>query len=691
MIHKSVCRLCKADCGILAVVENGRLVRVEGDPACPLNRGALCAKGQALPQLLYDPDRLDRPLARDGGRYQPVSWERALDEIAAALARIRTKYGGAALATYEGASFSRVNTQAYIRRFLHYFGSPNRTGTESLCVAPKYVAARATFGPGLLPTGDFARADVILLLGANPAVTAMHRYLRAMDDVLAAKRAGGKLVVVDPVFTETAAKADLWVPIRPGTDLAFLLGLIRVVIEEGLYDRNFVARHTVGFEDLARTVRDYTLETVERLTGVSGSYLKRVARLFAGARRAVVDRREGLMHGRQATQTNRALLLLAAVCGQVDREGALRFTPSLSLNRKVLAEDRLPADAVFFARDRFPFGDEAGLLPETILSGRPYPVKALIVTAGNPVMAWPNTAKVIRALRELELLVVIDLYRTETADLAHYVLPGTTCLERSDLSTNSLMPHPLVRLAGRVLPPQGGARAEWRVFNELGRRLFGEGYAHASEEAFLEDLLAGSGVTLADLREKPEGVLYRENRPGRYLENGFPTGSGKIELYSHMLAQAGFDPLPRYEADGPAPDGEYPYHLITGSRLAFYSHSTLMNLPWLHDLHPLHCAEVAPEVAEAEGLQDGDHVGVVTSKGAVTLPVKVMDDSFPGVVLVRHGFGHTGGGRLAVAKGGANVNYLTDDLDNDPLAGTPAYRDRVCRLEKVQHGGGGQA
>jgi len=683
MIHRSVCRLCKADCGILAVVENGRLVGVEGDPACPLNRGALCAKGQALPQLLYDPDRLDGPLARDGEGFRPVSWERALDEMAAALVRIRTKYGGAALATYEGASFSRVNTQAYIRRFLHYFGSPNRTGTESLCVAPKYVAARATFGPGLLPTGDFARAEVILLLGANPAVTAMHRYLRAMDDILAAKEAGGKLVVVDPVYTETAAKADVWVPIRPGTDLAFLLGLIRLVIEENLYDRDFVARYTVGFEDLARAVREYTPEAVERLTGVPGSCLRQVARLFAGAGRAVADRREGLMHGRQATQTNRALLLLAAVCGQVDREGALRFTPSLSLNRKVLAEDRLPADAVFFARDRFPFGDEAGLLPETILSGRPYPVKALIVTAGNPVMAWPNTAKVIRALRELELLVVIDLYRTETADLAHYVLPGTTCLERNDLSTNSLMPYPLVRLAARVLPPKGEAWPEWRVFNELGRRLFGNGYAHASEEAFLEDLLDGSGVTLGALRDGPEGVVYGEVRPGRYLESGFPTASGKIELYSHMLAQAGFDPLPRYEAQGPAPDGEYPYHLITGSRLAAYSHSTLMNLPWLHDLSERPCAEVAPDLAEAQGLRDGDEVRVVTPQGAVNLPVKVLNASCRKVVLVRHGFGHTAGGRLAVAKGGANANYLTDDLANDPLAGTPAYRDGVCRVEKM--------
>jgi len=678
---KSVCRLCKADCGILATVEQNRLVGVEGNPDCPLNRGALCSKGQAMVQLVYDPDRVTRPLRRDGNGFRPVAWGETLDEIAAALQLIKAKYGATALATYEGASFSRANTQAYIRRFLHYFGSPNRTGTESLCVAPKYVAARATFGPGLIPTADFASAGVILLFGANPAVTGMHRYLRAMDDILAARRRGAKLVVVDPILTDTAAKADLWVPVRPGSDLVLLLGLIRIIIEEGLYDREFVSRYTVGFEDLAHSVGEYTPERVERLTGVPQALTVEVARLFAGAGRAVIDRREGLMHSTRATQTNRALLLLAAICGQVDREGALTFTPALPLNQGVLAQDRLPSGTSFFARNRFPFGDEAGLLPETILSARPYPIKALIVTAGNPVMAWPNTEKVIRALKELELLVVIDLYQTETAAYADYVLPGVTCLERNDLSMNNLMPFPLVRLAGRVLPPRAEAWTEWRIFNELGRRLYGPEYAYASEEAFLDDLLAGSGISLADLQEHPDGIIHREKKPGRFLTDGFPTPSGKIELYSGMLKEAGFDPLPRYREKAPA-DENYPYKLITGSRLSFYSHSTLMNLPWLYDLYPRHYAEVAPDVAAAAGVRDEDLVEIITPHGSVSLPVKVMEASFPGVVLIRHGFGHTGGGRLAVEKGGVNVNYLTGDLENDPLAGTPAYREGSCRLER---------
>ncbi|MGB9905008.1 MAG: molybdopterin-containing oxidoreductase family protein, partial [Desulfotomaculales bacterium] len=251
-IVKSVCRLCKADCGILVHVDSrGRAVKVEGDPESPPNRGALCSKGNALLQLVYDPDRVTRPVRRRGdGGWEEVSWPQALDEIAARLSAIGERYGGTALATYEGSSFTRANTQAYVRRFLHYFGSPNRTGTESLCVTPKYVAAEATLGRGLLPVGDFRRARAIFLFGANPAFTSMHRYLRITEDILAAKERGATLVVVDPVFTATAAKADLWVPIKPGTDLALILAMIRVIVEEGLYDAEYVCRHTSGFDSL---------------------------------------------------------------------------------------------------------------------------------------------------------------------------------------------------------------------------------------------------------------------------------------------------------------------------------------------------------------------------------------------------------------------------------------------------------
>ena len=688
-IVKSVCRLCKADCGILVHVDaRGRAVKVEGDPESLPNRGALCSKGNALLQLVYDPDRVTRPLRRrrDGG-WEEVSWPQALDEIAARLSAIRERYGGTALATYEGSSFTRANTQAYVRRFLHYFGSPNRTGTESLCVTPKYVAAEATLGRGLLPVGDFRRAKAIFLFGANPAFTSMHRYLRIMDDILAAREQGAALVVVDPVFTATAAKADLWVPIKPGTDLALILAMIRVIVEEGLYDAEYVRRHTSGFDSLRAAVGRYTPEWAERLTTVPAGRIGELARLYGACRPAVVDRREGCMHNTQATQTNRALLILAALGGNIDCPGGLVFNPTPPLNQGVLARDRLPQEARFFARPKFPWGDEAGLLPEVILSEKPYPIKALLVTAGNPVMAWPNTKKVIAALKKLELLVVTDLYETETAQLAHFLLPGTTCLERTDLSLSSLRPFPLIRLAQRAIAPVGEAWPEWRIFNELGRRLCGEDFPFPSEEAFLDALLQGSGYTYAELAENPGGLLYGDLPVGRYLSGGFPTPSGKIEIYSPVLEKAGFDPLPRYKEERETGSAaEYPYALVAGARLPVFSHSTLMNLPWLNALSSGHWAEISEEIAREKGLQEGDLVRITTPRGAVALPVKILPAAWPGLVLVRHGFGHTGGGRLAQAISGANVNRLTDDLSLDPLAGTPAYRELSCNIEKVKAG-----
>ncbi len=687
-VSLSVCRLCKADCGIKVHVNDaGVVLKVEGDPKSPLNRGGLCSKGLAARQLIYDPDRISRPMRRHPARgWEAVSWDSALDEIATTLERIRRRYGGTALATYEGASFTRLNTQAYFRRFLHYFGSPNRTGTESLCVGPKYVAAQGTYGKGMIPTGDFGEAGGIFLFGTNPAHTAIHRYLRVMDDILAAQRRGAPLVVVDPLFSDTAAKADLWVPIKPATDLALVLAMIWVMLKEGLYDREFVAKHTVGFENLAAAVVDYTPQWASAVTTVPAAEIVKLTRLYAACRPAVIDRREGCMHGRQATQTNRAMLILAALGGNVDRPGGFVFNPDLPLNQTVFAREKVPPGADYFAREfGFPWGDVAGLLPEAILREKPYPIKALIVTAGNPVMAWPNTAKVRRALQQLELLVVTDLYETETAQLAHFLLPGTTFLERTDLCMNNLMPPSLIRLAQKVIEPPGEARSEWWVMNELGRRLYGDEFTYASEEAFLSELLQGSGYTFGELEQSPRGFIYRDKTRGKYLRDGFPTPSGRIELEAGMFKEAGFDPLPRYKE--PEEAGDFPYYLVSGARQPMYTHSTLMNLPWLNDLETGHRVEIADAIACAQGLKNGDLAVITTEQASVTLPVKIMPAAWPGLVLIRHGFGHTGGGQLARDKQGVNVNLLTDDLAMDPLSGAPAYREMRCRVEKVKPGG----
>lgn len=671
---KSICALCNCDCGIIASVDGGCLVELEGDPACPLNRGALCAKGKALKQLVYDPDRVLEPMRRTkSGRWEKAGWDSILDEIAARLGDIKQQSGAPAVALYQG-TISKTNTGWINRDFMHGLGSPNYTSVYSLCVSPREISSAAVFGRKMTHICDFPRARCILLFGGNPAASGMHRYLRITDDILNVRENGAKLIVVDPRYTETARKADLWAPIRPGTDLAFVLGLLHVIISEGLYDASFVTRYCSGFEQLRELVAPYTPVMVGEHTGIPADTVIEIARIYASARPACVDRREGVMHQRQATLNNWAVSALAAICGNVDVAGGLLFRPDFPLAPTRPAPEGTP----HLAHGKYPFANAAACLPEVILSGVPYPVKALITVMGNPVTAWPNTPKVLAALEKLDLLVCIDLYFNEAARRAHYFLPGVTCLERYALSYSKQMPLNLIRVGRPLISPAGGSRPEDEIICALGKRLNIEGYQELNSQIdVIDKILAPSGHTAAEMLHNPDGLIYADMQLGSYLTGGFPTPSGKIELYPGNL------PLPPSVPDSSAYSaaGPYPYHLVAGFRLPGYYHSTLMNLPGLRRLYPAHQAEIAADIAREKEIKDGDIVEITTTQGAINLPARVVTASCHGIVAVHHGFGGTHG-RTVKKSGGVNVNYLTGDL-LDPVSATPAYRELRCNVTKI--------
>jgi anaerobic selenocysteine-containing dehydrogenase len=697
VVH-SACRFCRAECGLLVHVRGDRIEHIEGDPAHPTSRGRLCLKAQAIPELVEDPDRLRTPLrrvgARGAGRWQAIGWPEALDEIADRLGTLRDRHGPETLAAYRGIANSNVPQTPYFMRLLNAFGTPNLGSAFSVCVGPKAISAMHTYGRNLWPLGDYQRARAILLFGSNPAASFMHRYGHVMEDLHQARARGAWLVVVDPRRTETTREASLHLALRPGTDGALALGLLHVILREDLLDRDFVGRHAVGLDHLAAAAAPYTPERVERITWIPARTVEEVARRFAGTRPACADRRQGVLHQSNATQTCRAIDALNVVTGNVDAPGGLIFTPPVPV-RDITLREALPAERQGVSR--FRWSDGAVTLPETILSGRPYPIRAFIAFSGNPLLSFPNAALVRQAFHALDLVVVLDLYLTETAQLADFVLPVTSFMERMDLNDSlriPLAPLSYLHLRQPAVGPRHEAWPEWRIITELARRLgLGVAFPFDDVEALIDHVLEPTGWTARRLREeRPSGVVHAEAAPGGFLARGFPTPSGKIELHAPALAAAGAAPTATWEepAESPAsrPDlaRDYPLILTTGARLEVASGTWTHNLPLLRKRLTENWVEIHPETARRLGIEDGARVAVESPRGRIELPARVSEVVPPAVVAIPFGWGHTGHGALARATPGANPNVLTDHAQLDPLGATPAYRAGLCRVVPVAGG-----
>ena len=691
VVH-SACRFCRAECGLLVHVRNDRIERIEGDPDHPTSRGGLCVKAQAIPELVEDPDRLRTPLKRAGergsGRWTPVTWDEALDEIAARLLALKARHGAESVAAYRGIANSNIPQTPYFMRLLNTFGTPNLTTTFCVCVGPKAISAMHTYGRNLWPIGDYKRADCILLFGSNPAVSFMHRYARVMDDLRAAMARGAYFVVIDPRRTETTREASLHLQIRPGTDGALALGLLHVILREKLWDEEFVRRYATGFDALAEAASAYTPDRVEGITWVPARLIEEVAVRFATTKPACADRRQGVLHNSNATQACRAIDALNVVTGNVDTAGGIVFAPPVPI-RDIALREALPKTARGFSR--YAWSDGAVTLPEAILSEQPYPIKALITFAGNPALSWPNAAHVERALRALDLVVVMDLYLSETARLADFVLPTTTFMERSDLNDGlrvPLAPLSYIHLRQQALRPRHQAWPEWKIINGLAARLgLADKFPFGDGEALIDHVLEPAGLSARTLREQhPSGLLCSDANPGRFRDKGFPTPSGTLELHSPALAAAGFDPTPAYreplESPVSRPDlaADYPLILTTGARLLATSASWTHNLPTLRALVQENWVEIHPETAGRLGIRDGERVAVETPRGRIELPAQVRDTVPPSVVAIPVGWGHVDSGRLAASTPGANPNALMDHTNLDPIAGTAGYKSSLCRV-----------
>jgi len=673
-VFQTLCRMCDDHCAINVYMEEGRVVDIDGYAEHPWNRGRLCSKGRAAVDLVYHPDRLWKPLKRTPSGWQEIPLEQALDEIAGKLASIRDAHGARSIGVWKGEAVGFAQQEDLARRFAHAIGSPNYFSNDSMCFNGRWIGYSTVHGAWSVP--DYENTRLVLMWGANPP----HAHPNMTQMIMRARRRGGKLIVLDPRLSAVARQADLHAPIRPGTDGALAWGLIRALLERGAYDRELVANHSVGFPQMQAYAERFTPEYVEGETGVPASLVGEIAAALAKAAPAVVNYvGNGLEHHENGINNIRAVAYLDTLLGALDRKGGNRLAEGFLTNRLTLYQERPLTELEPIGAERFPvlYGmrQECHTMTalEAILSGRPYPLKAMVLTAANPAMTNPNSEKVRRAFGALELFVVRDLFLTETAQLAHYVLPAASFLERSELHAHAMFQ--VVTLTRKLLSFPG-VQDEYQFWHDLAHRLgAGAYFPWKNEEELTRWLLEPSGLTLEQLAAHPEGYPYRPVRYEKWREKPLRTPSGKVEFTSQYLKDLGYPELAEYKPPSylSSPDPEYPFVLVTGARKLLFYHSRFQNIERFARAGRNPEMEMHPADAARLALSDGDRVRVSSRVGTIELPVTVTapNEIPPRTVQITHGYRQ------------ANVNLLTPDDVFDPISGFPLMKALPVKVERL--------
>jgi anaerobic selenocysteine-containing dehydrogenase len=636
----------------------------------PVNR--LCVKAQAIPDLIYSPERITHPMKKVDGAWQRIPWDEAFAIIADRLTRIKESYGAKALVVHQGEPMIATEAKGIAYRFCSLYGTPNYTSAGSLCFAAKGIGYGLSLSRHMFPLSpNYENTRCVVVWGRNPR----HSKIGDEANILAAQKRGAKLIVVDPRATPPAKKADLYIQVRPGTDCALVLGLMNVIIAEGLYDKDFVSRWTSGFDKLTERVKGYSPEIVEKITWVPADKVRQFARMYATTRPAAITQGVALDHCPNGVQNSRAVSILVAITGNLDVMGGSVYNPPLrqaSLGVKVAPlGEAIGARYPIFEK----FTGETTAMPaaEAIISGKPYPVKALIAQGCNPLLTWPDTKRVRQAFEKLDLLVVADLFMTETAKLADVFLPAVAFPERRIMRDHFFEGLPLIALGNKVVEPPPDCLEDWRIWAELAKRM---GYAEFSPWRDTDELFAyllePSGITLGQLEQNPGGIIYlRPDHWRKYEEEGLGTPSGKVEIFSSIMAEHGYDPLPAFPQPE-EPSERYPFALISGSRVNAFTHSQHRHIARLRKLAPQPLVEINLGVAKGLGIAEGDGVVVQSASGSIRLKAKITPDIHPKVLSIQHGWDE------------ANANILTDDEHLDPVSGYPGFKTILCQVRKIE-------
>ena len=721
-IKKSYCGRCHPRCGMLLHIEDGRIVKVTGDPDHPITRGTICERGRLMPDHVHHPQRLNHPLKRKGekggGQWQKLTWEQALDEVAEKLSELKTSYGAETLA------FTHGTKRTYhwdCRRFFNLFGSPNTCGVNNICMCPSYATEYATYGGMVM--SPVMGAACIVIWGSNPSNS---QPIGLYPQLIRAKKQGVELIVIDPRRTKEAEMADLWLQVRPGTDIVLMLGWIRLIIEEDLYDHDFVENWTLGFEEMKAAAESYTPEKVSEITGIPAELVIKSARMYANAKPAVIPFGYGLdKQGVNATQCARGRAILRAITGNLEIPGGEIFSIAGDIGKIIDWEHLEMNDAIpesqrikQLGADQYPFFGFPGwernqaankklptgyvAAPEAwhsnlaharevlkaAITGKPYPVTAAISLASNPLLSFPNTRHVFDALKSLQLYVVMEYYLTPSAALADYVFPASSTVEQPEL----WLTGGFCMACPQGIAPLYDRRNSYDFYRGLGIRLGQEAHwPWETVEQVYDHCLEPLGLTFKEFAG--QYGIFGEREYRRYEKYGFGTPSGKVELRSSIFEELNLSPLPVYREPVWSPLGspdlakDYPFILITGSRFMPMYHSEQRQIEKARLKNPDPLVTIHTSTAAKLDLVPGDWAVISTPLGKIRQRVRISDTIREDMVDLQHGWWFPEREPKLPDLFGvfeSNANILCPDAPKfcSPEIGSWPHSALLCNIEK---------
>ena len=688
-IHFRTCNLCEAMCGLKITFKQNTVLKIEGDEEDPLSQGHICPKAYGLKDIYEDPDRLKSPLKRVNGKFESISWEEAFEEVSQKILDSIVKNGPNSIGVYQGnPSIHNLGTMLTSQKFFKSLGTKNMFTATSTDQLPHHFAAWLQFGhPLLIPITDIDRTEFFIVLGANPMVSngSMMSVPGFGKRIKNLQKRGGKMVVIDPRFTETAKVADTFLAIKPGKDVWLLGAMLHYILSQNLFHLDHLENQVENFEVLKNAVCIFTLEKASVETGISKKDMVALAETFAKSKHAAIYGRMGVSTQQFGGLCHWLINALNVICGQLDVPGGLLFTlpaidfiasskPKNRYNRWQSRVRKLP---------EFLGELPAACMAEEIETAGEGQIKTLLVSCGNPVLSTPNGNQLAKALEKLDLMVSFDIYLNETSKHAHFILPPATGLETMhyDLTFHNLAIRNTSKFSPALFPKDSNAKYDWEIFYELGVLLAQKAGFPAppafNPESTLDQMLQSGPykLSLAKLKENPHGIdlgALKAQLPGRLKRE-------KIDLAPDILVQD----LARLQLETIPTKGTF---TLIGKR------NLRDNNSWMHNSLQLQKGKnrcvllIHPEDANPLEIKNGDMVEIESRVGKITIPAELSTEIASGVLCMPHGYGHgVSGTKLQVANQnpGASLNDLTDHEVLDTLTGNAAFSNLAVRLKKV--------
>lgn len=668
-VTPTLCAMCgpgPGSCGIYAFTKNGKFIKAAGMKESPVNNGSLCPKGHAAPHWVYSPDRLKYPLKRTGkkseGKFEQITWDDAVTIIAETLIQQKKKYGPESLAILAPA-FRSYN--AYISRFLTAHGSPNY-GHSGICAMQRAFAFMYTVADW--PGPDIENSDLIIYWGRQPVFSSP--AMAGPKMLTAAKLRGAKIISIKPSVEPDAGMANIWLPVRPGTDAALALAMLNVIVTMDLIDNEFIDKWCFGYDKLQEHVKQYSPEWAENITGISSKKITEVARLYATTKKACIDLGNGVEHALTASDTIRSIAILMAITGHLDRSGcnlfggAVYVPGSMPMPKGITLRDRYSEELINklvapeFPKLFQPFLEGISSayyrIFESVLTEKPYPVRTIIAPGTQPSVSNRGSKNVIKALEKLDFYVVIDVMRTADMNYADIVVPVATPYETD---------HPFeardgwLMIRNKVIEPMGDYKSIYEFFLDLGVAMgYGNDFWNGDINLAMNDQLEPFEITVNELRKNPNGIIY-PSLPIKYenYEMVFSRKSprlsgepflphGKVEIYNTTFEQAGFSPLPQWKeppesiTNTPELLEDYPLLLSDYHTSKNYTASWQRNIPSLRKIQPHPVLHIHPDTAKSRNINNDDWVLVQSPHGKMKVKAELYPGIRPDTVMILHGW-----------------------------------------------------